>query len=503
MEEKTNFQAEPRKSRLDFSKIQELMLQNVKRTKSKTFTQYTKDLIKTYLTNPYSNIDNIRKVSAFLARTSMIYKKILSYFAQMPLFYYNLTYKADWTKGIDSSKMLKSYMDVSKKLQEIKMQKEFSTVIATALRDGVYYGFVYDGEGDGFLLQGLDPQYCKISGITGDGQYIIAFNASYFDYGNNSEYIYGIDNDGEGVWDQVFIDGYLAYKDQGRDLMWFDLPVERSLCVLADEDAEMPLPYFLPMFISLLDLLDLEQIIASKTELENYKLLVNKIPMINGSEEVNDFAISMEFLDYIKDQQEDAVPSLVGVTYTPCDVDVITFDKSNSSEDTDELSTSMHNLFSNLGISELVVSSGSSTNSVGLTQSIRNDESFALKFVDRLGSWMDTYIKNNYSKDFTFKFHRVTYFSQKEVTDMFKEASLSGLPTATDYVTSLGITPYEMMNKTYMENALQIKDGLWKPLSTSYTQSSSDNEGGAPMKDDTELSDEGIKTRDGNKNGTL
>ena len=98
---------------IQFAKIKELMLQNVSKTKSKTFTQYTKDLIKRYIQNPYSNIDNIRDVSAFLSRTSMIYKKILAYFAQMPLFYYNLIYKSDLSKGIDSSKFLKNYNDDS------------------------------------------------------------------------------------------------------------------------------------------------------------------------------------------------------------------------------------------------------------------------------------------------------------------------------------------------------------------------------------------------------
>ena len=135
------------KRRENFAKLKEVLIQNVKKSTSKTFTQYTKELIKTYMRNPASYLDSIREVSAYLARTSMIYKKILAYFSQMPLFYYNLTYKCDITKGVDSNKMLSSYQDVSQKLQQINMQKEFSTVIATALRDGVYYGYVYDGEG--------------------------------------------------------------------------------------------------------------------------------------------------------------------------------------------------------------------------------------------------------------------------------------------------------------------------------------------------------------------
>ena len=274
---------------------------------------------------------------------------------------------------------MKAYQDVLIKLQQINMKKEFSTAIATALRDGAFYGFVYDGEGDRFFIYGLDPKYCKVSAITNNGEYIIAFDAAYFDAGNNKEYLYGVNEDGEGTWDQVFIEGYETYKNQGQDYRWFDLPQEKTLCLLADEEADMPLPYFLPVFVSLLDLLDLEQILMSKTELENYVLLVSKIPLMDGTKEVDDFAVSLELVQFVQNLLNEVVPSLVGTAYTPCDLDVVTFNKANSAEDTDKLAQSMSNLFSNLGISELVVSGGkSSTTLYGLAHSIQNDEAFVL-----------------------------------------------------------------------------------------------------------------------------
>ena len=59
-----------------------------------------------------------------------------------------------------------------------------------------------------------------------------------------------------------------------------------------------------------------------------------------------------------------------------------------------------------------------------------------------------------------------------------------------------------MMCSTLMENSLGIKDGLWKPLMTSYTQSSTTDEGGRPLSKDGDLTDEGIATRDSGKNKT-
>lgn len=485
------------RQKIDYAKVKEVMLQNVRKTKTKTFTRYTKELVKQYTQNPYNNIDTLREISAFLARNSMIYKKILSYFSQMPLFYYNIVYKSDFTKGIDYQKFIKSYNDVSLKLQQINMQREFSKVIATALRDGVFYGYIYDGDGDGFFIHALEPKYCKISAITGDGEYVIYMDANYFNQGNNKEYVQGTDNGTDSVWDKVFIDGYNEYNSKGNDYRWFELPAEKTICLLADEDADMALPYFLPVFTSLLDLLDLEQILASKTELENYILLLSKIPLIPNTDEVDDFAVSFELVQMIQEMIDEAVPALVGTAYTPCDLEVVNFNNKNQAEDTNKLAEAMNNLFSNLGVSELVVSGGASTNSVGLMQSIRNDESLSLKYVDRLSAWMNTYIKLNYSQDFIFKFHRITYFSQNDFVSGMKDAATLGLPVAMDYATALGSTPYEVMASTYMENALEIKTKLWQPLQTSYVQSGT---AGAPEKNAEDLSDEGLATRDGNKN---
>lgn len=492
-----------RPSRLDFSKLEKLILQNVKNNRTNTYTQYTKERLKQYIRNPASNINVIRDISAFLARNSMIYKKILAYVAQLPLFAYNIIYRADLQNGLDNDNFLNSYQNVLTKLQEINMQKEFQTVISTALRDGVYFGYVYDYDGNGFFLYGLDPFYCKINGIDNYGNYTLSFNAQYFDQGNNSEFVLGIDGDTTGIWDQVFVDGYNAYQEDTVNSRWFELPPEKTLCLLADEDALIPLPYFLPIFVSLLDLIDLEQILASKTELQNYVLLLSKIPLMPNTQEVDDFAVSLDVVESMQAAIDEVVPDLVGTAFSPCELEVIHFNEANSSEDTDALSKSMNNLFSNLGFSELIVSGGSSTNSVGLKFSIQNDESFALKYVDRLQNWLNSYIRYNYSEDFIFKFHRFTYFSQEDYIKQIKEAATLGIPVALDYATALGKTPYEVMSATYMEQALNIKgnNAIWQPLQTSYTQSSDSScEGGAPPKNDKDLTEEGAKTRDDDKN---
>lgn len=481
---------------IDFAQLKSLLLQNVSRSSTRSFTQYAKSNIITYLRSPYANLDNIREVSRFLYRVSMIYKKIIEYTAQMPLYYYNVSYKYDFTQELDVETYKQQYYDLLSRLQVMDLKKEFATITATALRDGIYNGFVYDSETEGFMIHALDPRYCKVSGITSEGQYIISFNASYFDVGNNREYLYGVDEDGEGTWDQVFIEGYETYRELGRDYMWFELPPEKTICIVAGDDYEMPLPYYVNLFTSLMDLIDLEQIIADKTELENYVLLVSKIPLIENSGEVDDFAVSLDMVKATQSLINEAVPSLVGTAFTPCDLEVVTFTQSDQAENTDKLSQSMSNLFSNMGVTELVVSGGKSTNTTGLKHSIQVDEAFALRFVDKYESWLNFYIKHNITETAIFKFHPITYFSEKEYVDKLAAAAAAGLPVKTDYATSLGKTPFEMYSDTFTEIGLGIMD-LWKPLQTSYTMTSTtDDVGGAPEGEEGDLTPEGERSKE-------
>ena len=69
------YEKRDRAQKINFAKLQEILQRNVSNNSNKTYTQYTKDLIKTYLLNPTSNIDTLREVSRFLVRNSMIYKK--------------------------------------------------------------------------------------------------------------------------------------------------------------------------------------------------------------------------------------------------------------------------------------------------------------------------------------------------------------------------------------------------------------------------------------------
>lgn len=71
-----------------------------------------------------------------------------------------------------------------------------------AIRDGFYVGYMYQNKQAKTFLMPLDVQYCRIIGKNQDGQWVVYFNAAYFDAGSNKELVLGVDGKIEtATWD--------------------------------------------------------------------------------------------------------------------------------------------------------------------------------------------------------------------------------------------------------------------------------------------------------------
>lgn len=479
----------------NFAELKNILMQNVSKTSTKTFVQYSKERLQTYLTNPASNIDNIRDISAFLYRVSQNYKTLINYYSLMPLYSYNTTYiTKDWAQAPATDEFIKNYQEVCKRLDNMNLRTVCPQIVSNTIRDGICVGYTYDDD-DSFFVSFLDPKYCKISALADRNTYVVKFDAMFFDTGSNKEFLYGVNEDGEGVWDEAFKTGYEDYKANGTNFRWFELPVERVICTICGDDPTLPLPYFLNIFNSLLDLLDYEALIRSKTELENYVLLVSKIPLLKNSDQVNDFAVDLDLVRATQAVIDEVAPQLAATCFTPCEIEPIFLTNKNQVDDTNIYAEAMDNLFSTIGVSKALFAG--EANSVGLRHSIRVDESIAFNFLKRIEANIQRYLKLNISEDFTFKFHEVTIFGVDEYKKALKEEVSLGSPKKLDWAT-IDKSPLEVMNSTLMENALGLVD-MWVPLSSSFTQSGDSDTGGAPTKDGDELSDEGIASRDKNK----
>ena len=198
--------------KLAFEKIKELLQRNVSKNVSKTYIQYTRDLLRNYVASPIANQDVLRDISRFLCRNSMLYQKLLFYYSSMPLFYYNITKINDFVNLIEPDGALKDYYKVLSTFDKFNLKKEGSTALYVALRDGIYVGYTYKTD-NGIFTMPLDSKYVRVYGKNDSGEWIVYFDATFFNAGNNLDFIYGVNKNGIGVWDDVFKEGSEAFHN--------------------------------------------------------------------------------------------------------------------------------------------------------------------------------------------------------------------------------------------------------------------------------------------------
>ena len=103
-----------------------------------------------------------------------------------------------------------------------------------------------------------------------------------------------------------------------------------------------------------------------------------------------------------------------------------------------------------------------------------------------------------------FKFTDATIYNKEERIKQLQTACEYGLPFKMELAMTLGQDPLENYAMDWLENKLGLAKTRWvSPLVSSHTASGGvESDGGAPTKDDGDLSDEGANTRDQEKNAT-
>ena len=483
-----------RPTALDFKKtekLKELILQDVRKGRTQNAYQYTKSLVHQYLQAPYNYRTQIINVSRFLYRVSAIYRKIILYYATMPKYNYCVVERPDFTKKINKQKILKDFENVIKKLHQHNLKEEAATAIALAIRDGLYVSYVYESD-EGFFLHVLPIEYIKVRGKI-DGQWVVAFDATYFTVGQNRIFVEGIDGDMSGCWGIEFIDGYKAYLNDRQGSRWFLLDPSRTFVLLGglQDEFDNPLPFFTGLFPAVLNLLSAEELVADKTELDNFYLITLGIDTFD-TETVDDFKISLELGEAYKDALSEIVPKLSAVALVPGMIPTLhTFNKANSANDESIIEENINNIFAQSGASQTVVSSGDTSSNLSVKYALLNDFSFVALLLSRLEDNYQYYIDKNISENTIFTIHHQTQYNEDEYLEKLKtSATLGG--SAMQYLTAMNMTPYQAYCTMLFESAIGLKD-MMEPLESSYQKSA--NDVGRPKASDDEISGSAERTR--------
>jgi hypothetical protein len=135
---------------------------------------------------------------------------------------------------------------------------------------------------------------------------------------------------------------------------------------------------------------------------------------------------------------------------------------------------------------------------------MKADQAITYGIVKSIERAINRFIQSfNYGKYFRVNFLDVSFVNRKEVGDAYLKAASYGLPTISAYAASQGIGQAELDAMAFLEGTVLELQKRFKPIQSS-SQMSSDSlngngateEGGAPEKDITELTDSGEQSRE-------
>lgn len=458
---------------------------------TKTWTVFSKDSLRSYLQNPYSSSsqNSLRNLAKFLYTLSFPLRRIINYFASLPDFSaYKVNLDFSLIEENDEETLLQDYEYACRFVRKMNLEINIFKLLVIAWREGIVYFQPYQDDDGTMLLIPLDSQYCKISSVGYNNLLHVAFDFSFFN-GQNSFYL--------DVWDPEYKKKFNAYS-KDSSLRWQELDTARAFKI-DFSDIDLIISPFASLFEALIDLVDLQSLIAVKDSLDIYKLLVMKIPLLN-SKSPDDLALSLTLAQKFYAKALECLPEEIGLILSPgMDVGSISFDK-NATTDTNAITDSYQNLMEQTGISQIFDSSRL-TGASSVKMSMLADALMATKgIMNQVTAFVNERILMEYPNSKAYiKFIDVTTYTRDDRIAQVEKAANAGMPVKMEYMTLLGYDPLESMASDWLENKLGLAvDKFIHPLISSHTQSSVSDTGGAPTAEESgkNLTDDGEASRD-------
>ena len=230
---------------------------------------------------------------------------------------------------------------------------------------------------------------------------------------------------------------------------------------------------------------------------DSYKLIGFKIPRFESAkqERPDAFAIKMSTATMFYELARDAIAESIGIFYSPMEWEAIKF-SDGTSNSRNKIKEATDQLYDALGISRLLFNSDSTT---ALKYSIKVDESVIFQLNRQIETWVTRKYVYKHKGNFRVQLLDVTRFNQQEVFDMYMKAGQYGQPVQAHISAILGMNQQEMMAMNYIQNDILDIPNKFIPMTSSYTQTSSSDSGGAPTVEDSD-SDNTIRNQEAGTN---
>lgn len=450
------------------------------------FLRYKKNDIIKYLSSPAKYEKQLRHAVRYIYGASPHFRRIIQYFVGLSdLAYvvepYNITPKKANTRTIENN-----YRKVLRMMESMDIGTQLPKVLTVCLREDTFFGTFWVLDDSITILQ-LPSDYCQISSIEGNVMNV-SFDFSYFNSRiTQLEY-----------FPEEFRRKYEQYRSD-KNLRWYELDSPWSFAIKCNADIpEYSIPPFAGILRELFDLEDYRNLKLTKTALENYAMLVMKLPMTEDGSWGIDLDKAKDFFNNLTD----VIPEEVGGVLSPMPIDKISFEKSNVG-DTDTIAEAEENLFTAAGVSSLLFNNPKAS-AQALLLSIKADQTITYGIVKSIGGAINRLLHAiSYGKYFKINFLDVSPFNRKEMSEAYMKAAERGLPTISAYAASNGIGQAEIDTMSFLETTVLGLQDMFVPIQSSSQMSADEldgkgatDEGGAPEKDLDELTESGEQNRE-------
>lgn len=473
------------KSFMTYAKHAKLILRDMNQAnvQGEFFKKYKREDVVKWLETPQKFEKKLIEISKYCYMVSPHYRRICDYFSKMSLLsYIVLPYKLN-KKNFKKRQFLDDYKTTIDNLQVMNIQNEYAKLITEMFIADTVYVYEYSTN-DSYFCRILPYDRCEISSIV-DGVFQFQFDFQYFDKYPKQLVNYGSE----------FIAKYELYKKDKSKYRWQQLNDKHSFALKLSDNVPYAIPIFANLITTIFDLEDLRQIEKTKNKLAVYKLLLMKLPVDEeGNFTGGDFNKALEYYDFLCE----SVDETVGVGMSPYDVKDYTFENAGTTNNINTYSESVSQFFTASGVSELLFNSSKSS-SATISSSIKNDSEMVFhihRMIERVVNKKLKQAKTEYL--FSIKMLDVTTYNQKEVIEnVMKGAQVGESTSILSLPAAMGFTPAESYGSDVLVKELDLVN-KWNPVKSSHTQSGNSditNKGGAPKKDDDQLSESGVQTR--------
>lgn len=446
-----------------------------------SFKKYSREQILTYLKNPRTNYKNLIEASNYLYTVSMLYQRIVEYFATMPTFDYVVSPVGNFDK-MNAGKAKTSYYETVRKLDVMDLRSLGLLAARVAMREGVFYG-VEIASDESYFVYKLPYNYCKIVSWE-DGCPLFSLDLTFF---SNRELL-------KDSMPSAIKNAYDAYKKGELRSKWFDVPGDISICIRADETLDYICPPLAGAFTDCYMVEDFKDLAKSKEEIELYKLLSLKVPIDDeGKPKIPEPDMKRYY-----NQMANQLPDLIGLALNPFALDEVSFDRTTA--DRDATLRAERDLWSTVGVSSLLFNNDKASSSA-LLQSIANDYAYVRPIVKSFERWVNKKLKIEAG---TIRYKvimpDVTIYNRTALADSLRKDMQYGLPCRSLLAAiHYGFTPLDTLGQAWVENDMLDLNSRFRVPVSANSVSVSEQDAGRPVSEEP-ISDAGEKTRESESN---